>query len=33
VEIDAVHRGHRFEVLGQLAQFDFAACHWSPEAR
>src|SRR6476620_12590063 len=33
VEIDAVHRGHLVELLGQLAQFDFAACHWSPEAR
>src|SRR3954469_25555239 len=33
VEIDAVHRGHLGELLGQLAQFDFAACHWSPETR
>src|SRR5436309_10761198 len=31
VEIDTVHRGHLGELLGQLAQFDFAACHWSPE--
>jgi hypothetical protein len=33
VQVDAVDSGHLGELLRQLAQFDFAACHWSPDAR